>query len=119
MADLIPDYRNRPPVNFDQRTFYRINLIRGRNRIECTNQRLDVNRNNLWFSSHRVPYRCIPHDQAQAEYFCIFTDGFLQPNNGVLVLHELLVFQPGSCPVVPLADDEYAIIKVIFREITQ
>ena len=50
-------------MNFDQRAFYRINLICGRNRIECTDQGLDVNRNNLWFASHRVPYLWLPHHQ--------------------------------------------------------
>ena len=48
--------------------------------------------NNLWFASHRVPYRWLPHDQAQAGYFCVFTDEFLLPANGGRVLHELPVF---------------------------
>ena len=113
------DYRNRPPINFDQWAFYKISLVRGRSRIECTDQGLDVDRNNLWFASHRVPYRCIPHDQTQAGYFCIFTDGFLRPANGGLVLHELPVFQPGSCPAVPLVNDKYAAIMVVFRKLTQ
>ncbi|TPG66388.1 helix-turn-helix domain-containing protein [Hymenobacter nivis] len=118
VADLMLDYRNRPPMTFDRRSFYKISLIRGRSRIEYADQGLDVDRNNLWFASHRVPYRWLPHDQAQVGYFCVFTEEFLRPANGGLVLHELPVFQPGGCPVVSLTDEEYVAIEVIFKKMT-
>ncbi|AMJ66218.1 helix-turn-helix domain-containing protein [Hymenobacter sp. PAMC 26628] len=119
VADLMLDYRNRPPMTFDRRAFYKISLIRGRSRIEYANQGLEAAGNNLWFASHRVPYRWLPHDQAQAGYFCVFTEEFLRPANGGLVLHELPVFQPSGCPVVALTDEEYAAIEVIFKKMVQ
>ncbi|MGI4887396.1 MAG: helix-turn-helix domain-containing protein [Janthinobacterium lividum] len=119
VADLMLDYRNRPPMTFDRRAFYKISLIRGRSRIEYADQGMDVDHNNLWFATHRVPYRWLPRDQAQTGYFCVFTDEFLLPANGGLVLHELPVFQPGGCPVLPLTDDEYAAIELIFKKMTQ
>ncbi|GAB3639180.1 response regulator transcription factor [Hymenobacter arcticus] len=119
VADLMLDYRNRPPMTFDRRAFYKISLIRGRSRIEYADQGVEVAGNNLWFASHRVPYRWLPHNQEQVGYFCVFTDEFLLPVSGGMVLHELPVFQPGSCPIVPLTDDEYAAIELIFKKMTQ
>ncbi len=119
VADLMLDYRNRPPMSFDRRAFYKISLICGRSRIEYADQGVEVAHHNLWFASHRVPYRWLPHDQAQAGYFCVFTDEFLRPANGGLVLHELPVFQPGGCPVFQITDAEYAAIEVIFKKMTQ
>ena len=122
VADLMLDYRTRPPMTFDRRAFYKISLIRGRSRIEYADQAVEVAQGALWFATHRVPYRWLPHDLAQTGYFCVFTDEFLLPANGKVVLHEMPVFQPGVCPVFPLPEADYAAIEVIFekmaREIT-
>jgi AraC family transcriptional regulator, transcriptional activator of pobA len=119
VADLMLDYRNRPPMTFDRRAFYKISLIRGRSRIEYADQGVDVEHNALWFASHRVPYRWLPQDLAQTGYFCVFTEEFLLPANGGMVLHELPVFQPGGCPVLPVTDAEYAALEAIFEKMTR
>lgn len=119
VADLMRNYRNRPPMTFDRRAFYKISLIRGRSRIEYADQGVDVEHTALWFASHRVPYRWLPHDLAQTGYFCIFTDEFLLPVSGGMVLQELPVFQPGGCPVLPVTDEEYAAIEAIFEKMAR
>ncbi|RZL13653.1 MAG: AraC family transcriptional regulator, partial [Hymenobacter sp.] len=119
VADLMLDYRNRPPMTFNRREFYKISLIQGCSRIEYADQGLEVAGSALWFASHRVPYRWLPHDQAQVGYFCVFTDEFLRPANGGLVLHELPVFQPGNCPVVPVTDAQFEAISLLFEKMTQ
>ncbi|MBC8084332.1 MAG: helix-turn-helix transcriptional regulator [Hymenobacter sp.] len=119
VADLMLGYRNRPPMAFDRRAFYKISLIRGRSRIEYADQGIEVEHNALWFATHRVPYRWLPHDLAQTGFFCIFTDEFLRPANGGMVLQELPVFQPGGCPVLAVTDDKYAAIEAIFRKMTR
>ena len=62
VADLMLANRDRPPMTFDRRAFYKISLIRGRSRIEYADQRIEVEQNALWFASHRVPYRWLPQD---------------------------------------------------------
>ncbi|MDO7886282.1 helix-turn-helix domain-containing protein [Hymenobacter cheonanensis] len=116
VADLMVDYRHRPPMTFDRRAFYKISLIRGRSRVENADKVVDIARSGLWFATSRVPYRWLPQDLNQAGYFCIFTDGFLLPAKSGVVLEELPVFQPGTCPVLEVTDEEYAAIKLIFEK---
>ena len=119
VADLLLAGRDRPPMTFDRRAFYKISLIRGRSRIEYADQVVEVAGRALWFASHRVPYRWRPHDQEQAGYFCVFTAEFLLPAKGGVGLEELGVFQPGGCPVMPLTEAGFAALAVIFERMTQ
>ncbi len=116
VADLMRGRRDKPPMTFDRRAFYKISLVRGRSRVEYADQAVDVEHSALWFASHRVPYRWLPQGPAQAGYFCIFTDEFLRPAKGALALEELPVFQPGGCPVWAVTDAEYAAIEAIFQK---
>jgi len=119
VADLMLSYRGRPPMSFDRRTFYKISLIDGRSRIEYADQAVEVEGPALWFASHRVPYRWLPHDLEQVGYFCVFTEDFLLPGKGGGGLHELPIFQPGSCPVIPVGAADYAAIAALFEKMTQ
>lgn len=119
VADLMLANRDRPPMTFDRRAFYKISLMRGRSRIEFADQVVDVADRALWFATSRVPYRWLPHDQDQAGYFCIFTEEFLLPAKGRTVVDELPVFQPGAYPVFQITDAEYAAIGAVFQKMTQ
>ena len=116
VADLLLANRDRPPMTFDRRAFYKISLIKGRSRIEFADQVADVADRALWFASSRVPYRWLPHGQDQAGYFCIFTDEFLLPAKGRSVVDELPVFQPGTYPLFPVMEAEYAAIGAVFEK---
>ncbi|WP_201978361.1 helix-turn-helix domain-containing protein [Hymenobacter rubidus] len=119
VADLMLANRDRPPMTFDRRAFYKISLIRGRSRIEFADQVVELEAGALWFASSRVPYRWLPHDQNQTGHFCVFTDEFLQPTKGRRTLEELPFYQPGAYPVVPVADADFGAIEAIFRKMEQ
>ena len=116
VADLMLANRDRPPMTFDRRAFYKISLIRGRSRIEFADQVVEVEASALWFASSRVPYRWQPHDQHQTGYFCIFTEAFLQPTKGRAALEDLPFYQPGAYPVVQVTDAGFAAIETIFQK---
>ncbi len=119
VADLMLGYRDRPPMAFDRRAFYKISLIRGRSRVEYADQAVEVGERGLWFASHRVPYRWLPHDLAQTGYFCVFTDEFLRPAQGGVALDELPVFRAGGCPVLHVSEADYEAIEHIFKKMQQ
>ena len=119
VADLMRGRRDKPPMAFDRRAFYKISLIRGRSRVEYADQAVDVERSALWFATHRVPYRWLPQDGEQTGYFCIFTDEFLRPAKGGLALEELPVFQPGGYPVWEVTDADFAALEAIFQKMAQ
>ena len=119
VADLMLANRDRPPMTFDRRAFYKISLIRGRSRIEFADQVVEVEASALWFASSRVPYRWQPHNQDQTGYFCIFTEEFLQPTKGRTALEHLPFYQPGAYPVVRVTDAEFGTITAIFQKMEQ
>ena len=119
VAELMLANRDKPPMTFDRRAFYKISLIQGRSRIEFADQAVDVADCALWFASSRVPYRWLPQDQDQTGYFCIFTAEFLLPTKGRTMVEEMPVFQPGATPVFPVTEDEFAAIAAIFQKMTQ
>ncbi|MFD2717199.1 helix-turn-helix domain-containing protein [Hymenobacter monticola] len=116
VADLMLANRERPPMTFDRRAFYKISLIQGRSRIEYADQVVEVEDKALWFASSRVPYRWLPHDQAQTGHFCIFTDAFLLPVKGRTMVEELPAFQPGAASVFQVTDEEYAAMEAVFQK---
>ncbi len=119
VADLMLGYHSKPLMAFDRRAFYKISLIRGRSRVEYADQTVDIDQHALWFATSQVPYRWLPHDQAQTGYFCIFTDDFVLPAKGGVVLNELPIFQSGTCPVLAVTNAEYESIEAIFQKMTQ
>ena len=119
VADLMLTSRDKPPMTFDRRAFYKISLIRGRSRVEFADQAVELTGGALWFATSRVPYRWLPHDREQTGHFCIFTDEFLMPAKGRTMVEELPVFQPGAYPVVFVTDTEYAAIEAIFQKMMQ
>jgi AraC family transcriptional activator of pobA len=119
VADLMLANRERPPMTFDRRAFYKISLIRGRSRIEYADQVVEVEDKALWFASSRVPYRWLPHGQEQAGHFCIFTDAFLLPVKGRAMVEELPAFQPGAASVFSVSDEEYSAMESVFQKMTR
>ena len=119
IADTMATRGSRPPMNFGRRPFYKISLVRGRSRIEVADRVVEVDGPALWLVTSRVPYRWLPHDDAQAGFFCVFTDEFLLPVRGRLALDELPVFQPAACPVLALGEAEYAAVAVIFEKMAR
>ena len=119
VADLMLGRRDKPPMTFDRRAFYKISLLRGRSRVEYADQVVDITQRALWFATHRVPYRWLPQDPAQAGYFCIFTDEFLLPAKGGVAPEDLPIFQPGGCPVWEITSADYAAIEAVFQKMMQ
>ncbi len=93
--------------------------MRGRSRVEYADQATDIERQALWFATSRVPYRWLPHDPAQVGYYCLFTDEFLLPAGGGVVLNQLPIFQPGGCPVWEVTSADYTAAEAIFEKMTQ
>jgi len=116
VADLMANRESRPAMGFDRRPFYKISLIRGRSRIEYADREVEVESLGLWFVTSRVPYRWHPHDANQAGYVCLFTDEFLLPVKGGIVLDELPVFGASACPVLTVSEAEYDSLAVIFEK---
>lgn len=101
---------------YNRRAYYKISLIRGKNRAEYADKVIDIERNALLFATPKVPYHWVPQDTDQAGLFCVFTDEFMIKSKTGLELDELPIFQSGGYPVFQVSDEEAQGLEAIFRK---
>lgn len=101
---------------YNRRAYYKISMIRGRNKAEYADKVIEIERNALLFATPRIPYHYVPLDENQGGYFCIFTPEFLIKNKSGVVLDSLPIFQPGGYPVFQVSDEEAEEITAIFKK---
>jgi AraC family transcriptional regulator, transcriptional activator of pobA len=122
IADTLAEYKAKKQMPYSRRTYYKISLIKGKNKAEYADKVIDIEKNALLFASPKVPYHYIPQDEKQGGFFCIFTDEFLSRHTGAVVLDELPIFKPGGYPVFELgaadAKELTAIFDKMYREIS-
>lgn len=114
-----PSSSHQSPMTYGRRTFYKISLNRGRSRVEYADQIIDVGQNTLFLATPRVSYRWLPVDTPLEGYFCVFTDEFLLPAKGVVVLDELPIFHPNAYPVLEVTNAQFAAAEAIFEKMAQ
>jgi AraC-like DNA-binding protein len=102
---------------YNRRAYYKISLIRGRNRAEYADKVIDIEKNALLFATPKIPYHYLPQDENQSGHFCIFTADFLVHTKSGVVLDELPLFRPGGYPIFQLADEQVDELSYIFRKI--
>jgi len=105
-----------PVMPYNIRTYYKISLIRGRNRAEYADKVIDIEKDALLFATPRIPYHWLPVDENQAGHFCIFTSEFLVRNKSGVVLDDLPIFKPGGYPIFQVGKEESSEIELIFKK---
>lgn len=101
---------------YSRRAYYKISLIKGRNRAEYADKVIEIQESALLFATPRIPYHWLPQDDNQSGFFCIFTADFLAKNKAGIVLDDLPIFQPGELPVFQLTKEETDELEYIFRK---
>lgn len=116
IAETIREVKRRNVMPYNRRAYYKISLIRGKNRAEYADKVIDVQTNALLFATPRVPYHWVPLDDDQAGNFCVFTDDFLVKNKSGVALDELPIFRPGTVPVFEISDEVANNIQLVFNK---
>jgi AraC-like DNA-binding protein len=116
MEDLIERIKEKPAMPYNRRAYYKISLIKGRNRAEYADKVIEIDKTALLFATPQVPYNWVPYDFNQSGHFCIFTKEFLVQSKSGVVLDELPIFMPGGYPVFQVSKEESAEIESIFKK---
>ena len=116
LADLIDHKLQRAIMPYNRRAYYKISLIRGRNRAEYADKVIEIEDTALLFASPRVPYHWIPYDINQSGSFCIFTDEFLVQSKSGVIVDDLPIFKPGGYPLFRISANDSAEIAAIFEK---
>lgn len=111
---------HRPPHHFNRQAFYKISFSHGRGQLDFADQSLAVGPHFLFLATPSLSYRWQPLDNVpQTGFFCIFTDEFLQPAKGGVLVQELPIFRLGAYPVIELTEAACETVEAIFRKMAQ
>ncbi|RXM38258.1 AraC family transcriptional regulator [Chryseobacterium sp. CH21] len=102
---------------YNRRKYYKISLIRGKNRAEYADKIITVGKNALLFATPKVPYHWVPEDPDQSGSFCVFTEDFFIKAQSRFSLEDLPIFQPGNIPVFEIEDELADEIEILFAKI--
>ncbi len=102
---------------YNRRKYYKISLIRGRNRAEYADKIIQIKNNALLFATPKVPYHWVPEDTNQSGSFCVFTEDFFIKDKSYNTLEDLPIFQPGNIPLFEIDDMLANEIEQLFRKI--
>lgn len=116
ISKTLKEVKRKQVMPYNRRAYYKISLIRGKNRVEYADRVIDVAKNALLFATPKVPYNWIPQDENQSGSFCVFTDEFMVKNKSGVILDELSVFKPGAYPVFEITEEEAEEIGLLFRK---
>lgn len=116
IADTIREAKRKNQMPYNRRAYYKISLIRGKNRAEYADKVIQVEKNALLFATPKVPYHWVPQDDDQSGSFCVFTADFMIKNKSGVSLDDLPIFHPGAFPVFEISDEEADEIAVTFRK---
>lgn len=117
IAQTIERIKNTSEMPYNRRKYYKISLIRGRNRAEYADKTVSIEKNALLFATPKVPYHWIPEDDRQSGSFCVFTEDFFIKDTSYNTLENQPIFQPGGVPVFEIDDELADEIELLFKKI--
>lgn len=116
LEEMMKRMGDKPVMPYNRRAYYKISLIKGRNKAEYADKVIEIENNALLFATPKVPYHWLPYDTNQSGHFCIFTDEFLIQSKTGIVLDELPIFKAGGYPVFHVSEEESAELMAIFNK---
>jgi AraC family transcriptional regulator, transcriptional activator of pobA len=115
--ELFEKNREKQVMPYDRRAYYKISLIRGKNRVEYADKIIEIEKHALLFATPKIPYNYVPQDKEQSGHFCVFTNEFISKNKIGIDLDELPIFKIDGYPIFQLSDNEVDEIEAIFNKI--
>ncbi len=117
IAQTIEKMKMTSEMPYNRRKYYKISLIRGKNRAEYADKTVRIRQNALLFATPKVPYHWIPEDPEQSGSFCVFTEDFFIRDKSHHTLEDLPIFQPGNTPLFEIDDALADEIEQLFTKI--
>ncbi|MBC7934369.1 MAG: helix-turn-helix transcriptional regulator [Rhizobacter sp.] len=96
IAGMYANCKGKIQMPYNRRTYYKISLIKGKNRAEYADKVVDIKDYAILFATPKVPYTYFPQDDKQGGHFCVFTQDFLARTKTGFLIDELPIFKPGG-----------------------
>ncbi len=106
----------KPEMPYNRRTYYKISLIRGRNKVEYADKTIEIEDCAVLFASPKIPYNYTPFNTNQSGHFCVFTNEFLSKSKTGMDIDKLAVFSPQSDFVYQISTAQFNDVHAIFAK---
>jgi AraC family transcriptional regulator, transcriptional activator of pobA len=116
ISDMYCEGKKKNVMPYNRRTYYKISLINGQNRVEYADKVLDIEDYAILFATPKIPYRYMPVNSNQAGHFCVFTPDFMPKAKTGFVLDQLPIFSPQSDFVFQLTQQQFIEIDSVFQK---
>jgi AraC family transcriptional regulator, transcriptional activator of pobA len=116
IKDLYKVCTAKPEMPYNRRTYYKISLIKGKNKVEYADRVIEIDNYAVLFASPKIPYRYTPKDNNQAGHFCVFTTDFLSKSNNGFGVDDVLIFKPGSDFIYQISEAQFVEFEGIFEK---
>ncbi len=114
IADMYCRKNNVMPYN--RRTYYKISLIKGRNRVDYADKVLEIDEYGVLFATPKIPYRYTPLDTNQAGHFCVFTPDFMPKSKTGFDIDKLPIFSSQSDFVFQISAQQFLELNSVFEK---
>ncbi|MDJ1480648.1 helix-turn-helix domain-containing protein [Cytophagaceae bacterium YF14B1] len=103
------------PVKYSRRDFYKVSLIRGKNRYHYADKSIEISGSTLIFFNPSVPYTWESLSDDKTGFFCIFKESFFTEKMRGNI-NELPMFMPGGKPAYLLNKSHDKRVSHIFTK---
>jgi AraC family transcriptional activator of pobA len=114
IAEMSSACKAKPVMPYNRRTYYKISLINGHNKVEFADKEIEVKQRGVLFASPKIPYRYTPQNDEQSGYFCVFTADFMDKSKTALNIDNLPIFNAKGDFVYQINEEQYQEIEQIF-----
>lgn len=114
IAELNLDCSGKAIMPYNRRTYYKISLIHGKNKVEYADKVIDIKDQAILFATPKIPYKYVPQGGKQAGHFCVFTKDFLAKSKTGLLIDELPIFKSSSSFIYHITPKQYKEFNALF-----
>lgn len=108
--------KTKPTMPYNRRTYYKISLINGKNKVEYADKVIEIEDYAILFATPKIPYRYTPYDNDQKGHFCVFTKEFMTKSKTGVLIDELPIFKPNTDFIFQLTKEQNKEIAYIFEK---
>ena len=114
ISEIFRASKSKPEMPYNRRTYYKISLIKGQNKVEYADRTIEIKDYAILFASPKVPYNYNSHCSNQSGHFCVFTKDFLPKNKIGTEIDSLPVFAPQSDFIFQISAEQFHQFESVF-----
>lgn len=116
IKNMYGNCKAKPDMPYNKRTYYKVSLISGENRVEYADKTIEIKEYGVLFATPKVPYRYTPMDSEQGGHFCVFTKEFVPFSKTGFDIDNLAIFSNQSDFIYHITEEQFHQINAVFEK---